>query len=182
VNSFGLPYHSGVIFFVLLLGDCWDGVVLHPKKPQAGAEYDNLGLTMVLIGYSSYYGCGNTGFGRSANGPELAQQCFPLISYLAREQYGANPLFYGQYYSAPQTDIVGGRMQYIMEDGRYVETTPRIQANTIPNFTGFFPGCGATSPSHIREYERWGMVEGRQVRVTVDGEPRMLYARPSLKI
>jgi hypothetical protein len=100
---------------------------------------------------------------------------FSLISYLAREQYGASPLLFGQYYTAPQTDVVEGRMQYITEGGRYVETTPRMKAEFHPDFTGFFPRMWSnSSQGHIREYERWGNVTGRQVRVTRDGETEMI--------
>ena len=179
VNSFGLPFHSGVLFFIILLGGVMAyGLYYTQKNRRPVLNTILLGLTMVLIGYSSYA----VVVIRSSAGPPMDQNSpdnvFSLISYLAREQYGASPLLYGQYYSAPQTDVREGRMQYIMEDGRYVETTPRISAVHHPDFTGLFPRMWSSQDSHIREYERWGMVQGRQVRVTIDGEPRMIV-RPT---
>lgn len=180
VNSFGLPYHSGVIFFMLLVtGLLGWGLYYTQKSRRPVINTILLGLTMVLIGYSSY----TVVVIRSSAGPPMDQNSpnnvFSLISYLAREQYGTNPLFYGQYYTAPQTNVVEGRMQYIMEDGRYVETTPRIKAEYHPEFTGFFPRMwSSSSEGHIREYERWGMVKGRQIRVNIDGEPEMVM-RPT---
>lgn len=175
VNSFGLPFHSGVLFFiaavVALLS--WGLYYTHTKgKPVLNIII--LGLTMVLIGYSSY----GLAVIRASAGPPMNQNSpnnvFALISYLAREQYGASPLFFGQYYSAPQLDIKDGRMQYIREDGRYVETTPRFKPEYHPDFTGFFPRMWSNGPGHVREYERWGMVKGKQIRVTTDGETELI--------
>ncbi len=179
VNSFGLPFHSGLLFFVLLLAAllAW-GLYYTQTKRLPVVNTIILGLTMVLIGYSSY----TVVVIRASADPPMNQNApnnvFRLISYLAREQYGASPLFFGPYYTAPQTGVKEGRMQYIMEDGRYVETTPRATAEHHPELTGFFPRMWSNTPSHIREYQRWGMVEGRQVRVTVDGEPQVV-TRPT---
>ncbi len=180
VNSFGLPFHSGVLFFILLVaGLLAYGMWYTHKNRKPVLNTILLGLTMVLIGYSSY----TVVVIRSSAGPPMDQNSpdniFSLISYLGREQYGAAPLLFGQYYSAPQTDVKDGRMQYIMEDGRYVETTPRLEAEHHSDFTGLFPRMwSSSSQGHIREYERWGRVQGRQVRVTIDGEPRMIV-RPT---
>ncbi len=180
VNSFGLPFHSGILFFIILLGIllAW-GIYYTQKKRMAVMNTIILGLTMVLIGYSSYA----VVVIRSSAEPPMDQNSpnnvFRLISYLAREQYGASPLFFGPYYTAPQVDVKEGRMQYIMEDGRYVETTPRIEATYHDEFTGFFPRMwSSSSQGHISEYERWGMVEGREIRVTVDGEQQTI-TRPT---
>jgi hypothetical protein len=180
VNSFGLPFHSGVLFFVLLVGGLisW-GLYYTQKNGRPVLNIILLGLTMVLIGYSSY----TVVLIRSSAGPPMDQNSpdniFSLISYLAREQYGASPLLFGQYYTAPQTDVVEGRMQYITEGGRYVETTPRMKAEYHPDFTGFFPRMwSSSSQGHVREYERWGNVTGRQVRVTRDGETEIII-RPT---
>ena len=180
VNSFGLPFNSGVLFFVALLGGLivW-GLVWTQKNRRPVLNAVILGLTMVLIGYSSYA----VVMIRSSAGPPMDQNSpdnvFTLISYLAREQYGASPFLHGQYYTAPQLDVSEGRMQYIRQDGRYAETTPRIKAEYHPEFTGLFPRMWSnSSDGHIREYERWGMVSGRQVRVTVDGEPQLIV-RPT---
>jgi hypothetical protein len=179
VNSFGLPFHSGLIFFVMLLAALlvW-GLYWTQTNRRPVLNTIILGLTMVLIGYSSYA----VVVIRAAANPPMNQNApdnvFRLISYLAREQYGDSPLFFGPYYSAPQTGVIQGRMQYIMQDGRYVETTRRAAAEYHPELTGFFPRMWSNSPSHIREYQRWGMVEGRQIRVNVDGEPRTVV-RPT---
>ena len=176
VNSFGMPFHSGALFFIaMLIALITWGIIWTHQKRRVVLNMVVLGLTMVLIGYSSYA----VVVIRSSAGPPMDQNSpdnvFTLISYLAREQYGAAPLLHGQYYSAPQIDVKEGRMQYVKEDGRYVETTPRISAEYHPEFTGIFPRMwSSSSQGHIREYERWGMVRGRQVRVTVDGEPQMI--------
>jgi len=171
VNTFGLPFNSGVLFFVAALAGLivWALYYTHKrKKPVLNTII--LGLTMVLIGYSSYAAT----IIRSSADPPMDQNSpdnvFSLISYLNREQYGERPLFYGEYYSAPQIGVEEGRPIYVKEDGRYVVANYRMEPEYHPEFTGFFPRMYSNNPSHVREYENWGDVTGRRIRVTIEGE------------
>ncbi len=179
VNSFGLPFNSGVLFFVAALTALivWALYYTHKKKKPI-LNTIILGLTMVLIGYSSYA----LTIIRSSADPPMDQNSpdnvFSLISYLNREQYGQRPLFRGEFYSAPQIDVEEGRPIYIREDGRYEIANYKSEPVYHPDFIGFFPRMYSNSPSHIREYENWGNIRGRRIRVTVDGETEVL-TRPT---
>ena len=101
VNSFGMPFNSGVIFFVLLLiGLIVYGLMYTAKNNKSTWNTAILGVLVLLIGYSSYAtvilrSTANTPINMSAPDDPIK-----LSSYLAREQYGdVAPLLFGHYYS-----------------------------------------------------------------------------------
>ncbi len=165
VNSFGLPYNSGVLIFIALLIAVivWIIRLTHQKKLIV-LNHIVLGLTVILIGYFSY----TLILIRSAAGPPMDQaspdNVFSLLSYLNREQYGDRPLISGQYYSAPSVKSEDGRPYYIQENGRYVKTGYRLKTVYAVEFTGLFPRMYSSNESHIREYQRWGKVRGNRIR------------------
>lgn len=179
VNCLGMPYHSGVLLFIIAVAALIAyGLHYTHKSRRPALNTMILGIAMVLTGYSSYA----LVVIRSSAGPPMDQNSpdniVTLLSYLRREQYGASPFLYGHYYSAPVTALKEGRMRYIRENGRYVETNPVFKAVYHPEFTGFFPRMWSRDQSHIREYIRWGNIEGRTVRIDINGEPRLI-TRPS---
>ena len=179
VNYFGLPYHSGVLIFITVVVSLIAyGLYYTHKKNRPVLNTIILGLAMVLTGYSSYALI----VIRSGAGPPMNQgspdNIVELYSYLRREQYGASPLLHGQYYSAPLKMLREGRMRYIRESGRYISTNPVLEAEYHPEFTGFFSRMWSSNQGHIREYVRWGNIEGTRVRVDVNGESRLI-TRPT---
>ena len=161
VNYLGLPYHSGVLLYIIILAASFAyGLYYTHKNRRPVLNTIILGLVMVLVGYSSYA----LVVIRSSAGPPMDQNSpdniVNLVSYLGREQYGTSPLLHGHYYSAPITNLKEGRMRYIRENGRYLATSPRYKAEYHPEFTGFFPRMWSSDQSHIREYERWGNIKG----------------------
>ncbi|HSH19649.1 MAG TPA: DUF2723 domain-containing protein, partial [Draconibacterium sp.] len=102
VNSFGLPFHSGMLFYaVALISAVVFGIWYTVKKQKVVWNTILLGITVILIGYSSF----TLIIIRSAAQPPMDQNspndAFSLLSYLNREQYGERPLFFGQYYNSP---------------------------------------------------------------------------------
>jgi hypothetical protein len=176
VNSFGLPYNTGVLFFVvaMIAAIVWLVRFSHSKKLIV-LNHLILGLTVILIGYSSYA----VVIIRAGAGPPMNQaspdDVFSLLSYLNREQYGERPLVHGQYYSAPSENSEEGRPYYIQENGRYVISGYRPKSVYAAEFTGLFPRMYSNSESHIREYQRWGRVKGNRIRYTnPSGESEVL--------
>lgn len=101
VNSLGLPFGSGAIFFALLfLGLVIFGVVYSERKAMVGLNTALLSLVFILIGYSSY----TLVVIRSNYNPPIdennPENLISFVSYLKREQYGDRPLLYGQYFDA----------------------------------------------------------------------------------
>ncbi|MGF1587271.1 MAG: DUF2723 domain-containing protein [Bacteroidales bacterium] len=179
VNYIGLPYHSGVLLFIIVIAlSIAYGLYKTHWKRLPVFNTIILGLAMVLTGYSSYALI----VIRSNAGPPMDQSSpdniFSLYSYLTREQYLAGPLLHGQYYSTPVTGVKEGSARYIREKGRYLKTSRRLQYEYPPELTGFFPRMWSSSEHHISEYERWGNIKGRKVRAVIDGQPQFII-RPT---
>jgi len=102
VNRLGMPFHSGTIFyFVLILGAIVYGLYFTQKHKKIVANALILGITFIIIGYSSFFILvvrSNANTPIDENNPEDA---LSLLAYLNREQYGDWPLFHGQYFNAP---------------------------------------------------------------------------------
>ncbi|MFW6100920.1 MAG: protein O-mannosyl-transferase family, partial [Bacteroidota bacterium] len=166
VNGFGFPFHSGVIFYiVLLVGLISFGLYYTHKYRKYLLNSILLGLTFILIGYSSYA----TVMIRSIADPPMDQNdpetIFNLLSYLNREQYGDRPLFYGQYFNAPVKEQKQGAPVYDQVDGRYEVVDHRTETEYDSRFTGFFPRMYSTRSQHIDDYKSWANISGRSVSV-----------------
>ena len=166
INGLGLPYHSGSIIFVILLAALltW-GLYKTQKTNRYVVNTVLLSLTVIIIGYSSYAMI----MIRSEADPPMDENdpetVFSLYHYLKREQYGSQPLFYGQYYNAP---IVDSEQPYTYkrEGGRYVKSyslNPEYEFDD--RFTTFFPRMWSRQQKHVREYKKWADVDGRKVTV-----------------
>ncbi len=112
VNSLHLPFNSGTIFFFLLIAGliAW-GIWYGYKRSKPVLLLSSFSFLMLLVGYSTFFTLvirSNANPTIDENNPEDA---VALLAYLNREQYGSNPLFYGQSYN---TRVVGS------EDGNPV--------------------------------------------------------------
>lgn len=114
VNTLNLPFNSGTIFYFLLLAALIVfGLYYTQKHRKVVANTVILSLLFVLIGYSSFAMLvirSNANTPIDENNPESA---LSLLAYLNREQYGDWPIFYGEYYNAPQdADAEDGSPKY----------------------------------------------------------------------
>ena len=102
VNSFSLPFGTGTLFyFALLIAAIVYGVKYSIKHHKVVLNTIILSFTFLLIGYSTFLILvirSNALTPLNENKPDSATG---LVSYLERDQYGSNPLLYGQYYNAP---------------------------------------------------------------------------------
>uniref|UniRef100_UPI003217160B DUF2723 domain-containing protein n=1 Tax=uncultured Draconibacterium sp. TaxID=1573823 RepID=UPI003217160B len=169
VNSFGLPFHSGVLFYaVAVTAALAFGIIYTHKKHKVVLNTILLGVAVILIGYSSFAII----IIRSSAQPPMDQNSpndtFSLLGYLNREQYGDRPLFSGQYYNSPLDPakrFTEGRALYSQIDGKYVITHHRYSANYDPKFTGIFPRMWSSmDPSHANDYAEWGKIKGTRIQ------------------
>ncbi|MFZ4399159.1 MAG: protein O-mannosyl-transferase family [Bacteroidales bacterium] len=113
VNSFGLPFGSGtIVYFAILIAAILWGLWYSKKHHKVVLNSIILSLVFLLIGYSSFFILvirSNANPPIDENNPDNATA---LVSYLEREQYGSNPVFYGQYYNAPIIDYKDGNPVY----------------------------------------------------------------------
>ncbi len=176
VNGFGLPFNSGILFFVILFIAALIWAVYYTRKKQLVLWNTAVTMLMViLIGYSSFTliiirASANTPMNQ--NDPDNA---FALKRYLNREQYGDRPLLYGQYYNAPAIASVGEKKLYNKVDGKYVVTGTTPEKTVYdPKMETVFPRMYSSNPAHVRVYEEWGRVKGKPVRIRDRGEVKTL--------
>jgi len=176
VNTFGLPYNSGLIFyFVLLFGALAYGIYSSHRKGKVILNTVLVGVTVILIGYSSYM---MILIRASANTPineNNPSNSFSLISYLNREQYGDRPLIYGQYFNAPVTDSKDLET-WIPKNGKYVKGYSKTEYDFDERFKTIFPRMYSNQPDHVAEYKKWANIQGKPVSVnTRDGGTETRY-------
>ena len=163
VNSFGLPFWSGFVFFLLLVvAGLVYGLKRTRERNQPMWNLSLLCVVFILLGYSSYAMIvirSNANPPMDENDPEHA---FNLLSYINREQYGDRPLFYGQYYNAQQIKLEEGAMQYTKGDGKFIETTRKISPVYDPAACTIFPRMYSSQDNHISAYKEWAGIKGDQ--------------------
>ena len=103
VNSMGLPFYSGsLFFFALLIAFCIFGVRYARQNNMHLLSNALMGLVFLLIGYGSLAVIvirSNANTPLDENDPE---NLVTLHSYLKREQYGSAPIFSGPYWNSKE--------------------------------------------------------------------------------
>lgn len=129
VNTLGLPFASGILFFGLLfIGSLAYGIYYSAQKGRVYLNVSLLSLLFVLIGYASY----GIILVRAYYNPPINENdpsdVIKFVSYLKREQYGDRPLLYGPHFrSDVKRDENGGAVQVskgklyrkVQEKGKY---------------------------------------------------------------
>ncbi len=179
VNTFGLPFNSGVLFYILLLAaGLVYGIYWTRKNDKKLAHIILMGVTVILIGYSSF----TIIVIRSLADPPMdennPENVFNLLSYLNREQYGDRPLFYGHYFNSPldnEKPYKDGKPTYYQDkkSGKYIITDDG--KNSVPNyakeFCSIFPRMYSSEGRHVRAYKQWSKFKGKPIRYqTITGE------------
>ncbi|MBT6815031.1 MAG: DUF2723 domain-containing protein, partial [Flavobacteriales bacterium] len=160
VNSFGLPFNSGVIFFVLLIiGLIIYGIMYTLKNNKSIWNTAILGVLFLLIGYSSYT---TVVIRSSVNTPinmSVPNDPVRLSSYLAREQYGeVAPLVFGRYYT---DQPIGTEKEEVyeknLEKGFYEELEPNTKYKWENNrfFARMYSPSRPPQPNHVGGYQQW---------------------------
>ena len=102
VNRLGLPFNSGAAFFMAaLLAVCFLGMFRTMKQQKVFANTVLLCFTMIVIGFSLFTIVIIRSSAKTPTNEYQPDNPFTLVRYLGREQYGSNPLVYGQYFDSP---------------------------------------------------------------------------------
>ena len=145
VNVLGLPFNTGAAFFmVVLLALCFWGLFATMKKEMVFANTVLLCFTTIIIGFSIFSIIIIRSSVKTPTNEYQPDNPFTLVRYLGREQYGSNPLIYGQYFDAPY-DIEIPKYWAPLGD-RYVKTDGQITPVYSSEGKMFFPRMWATSP------------------------------------
>jgi tetratricopeptide (TPR) repeat protein len=165
VNVLGLPYNTGLLIFVAaVIAGLVFGIRYSIKSRRIVLNYIMTCLTVILIGYSSYAMIMIRSSARPPMNQNNPSDVFSLSYYINMQQYGSNPKFYGNYYSAPVTDVKKVIAGYNKVDGKY-KPYYRPDYDYSSEFKTIFPRMYSPEPDHEAEYKFWGKIRGRRYTV-----------------
>jgi hypothetical protein len=167
VNVFGMPYNSGLYFYLILfVGLIIFGIWYSQKKGKIFLNYLVTIIAVIMIGYSSFAMI----IIRASAHPPMDQNdpsdVFSFIYYINRTQYGETPVVYGPYYTAPVTGYKKSISGYNKIKGRYV---PYYETEYVYNkrLMTIFPRMYSIDPAHKEPYEYWGHVNNNH-KISLD--------------
>jgi hypothetical protein len=163
VNSLGMPFGAGIIFFsILFLGSLFYAYRYSRLKEKAILNTALLSLVFILIGYGSY-----ALIVVRANQDPVINENAPsdivsYVSYLKREQYGYRPLLHGQYFTAKLVDQQEGNPVYMKGKDKYEIVDYELENTYDPTKTTILPRVYSTQENHKRIYRsKLGLREGQ---------------------
>lgn len=165
VNTFGLPYNSGVIFYVVLLFSALAyGIWYSLTKGKTILNYALTVITVIMIGYSSYAMIMIRSSARPPMNQNNPSDIFSLSYYINMKQYGSSPKIYGHYYSAPVVDVKQEIAGYNKVNGKYEPYFHPVY-DYDSQFETIFPRMYSSEPDHVEAYEHWGKITGRKYQL-----------------
>ncbi len=155
-NSFGLPFNTGTIFYLILISSLIVGGIYYAYEKRKILLHTILsGIAVILIGYSSFALI----MVRSMANPPMDQNdpenIFDLLSYLNREQYGDRPLVTGEYFNSDVVAYDNGKLIYTKKNDRYEVADERIKYIFDPTQTTVFPRMYSSQQNHPDGYKKW---------------------------
>ena len=174
VNVLGLPYNSGVLFYMIVIfGGLAFGIHYSLKNNRVILNFVMTSLMVVMIGYSSYAMI----MIRSSAKPPMNQNnpsdIFSLSYYINMKQYGSSPKFYGNYYSAPVIGVKKVIAGYNKLDGKY-KPYYHPDYEYSKQFETIFPRMYSSDPDHESAYQYWGKIVGHKYNVGSDSDKETL--------
>lgn len=163
-NGFGMPYNTGVLFYIILLtAGLVVGIWKTHKQGKVLMNTALLMLTMVIIGYSSYAVIVLRSLADPPMDENNPENVFALQYYLNREQYGERPLVTGHYFNAVPKGLEKGKPTYTPIDGRYKITNQKLSYVYDERFTTFFPRMWSSESDHTQVYMDWAGLKESQL-------------------
>ena len=171
VNNMGLPFHTGIILFtILMLGLLGFGIYWTSKNGMKLVNTAMLGVLFMMMGFGSYAMVLIRAEAQPSINMNGISDVHSFLSYLKREQYGSRSLLSGPYFTArpveakeagnvyrkgeEKYEIVGKKQEYIYDlyslgiDSRRIQTEPQLMQLARQNKTTFFPRMGSADPRH----------------------------------
>ena len=183
IPFFGSGRSSHIILALILIGALV--FFLYKKAEKVNVKVLNTILvccTVLLLGYSSYAAL----VIRSVSNPPMDENSpddvFALKSYLNREQYGDNPLFYGYTYASEYHRVDNGNGRWSVdqeekeplyaksikdsddEPDQYIVYDHKKEYKFCPEMNMLFPRMYSKQQNHINAYKQWGMIKGKTVK------------------
>ncbi len=154
VNSLGMGYGSGAIFFMLcLLAAVVFGIRYSYQHGKLLLNMALFSFVFLLIGYSTY----TVALVRSGYNPPINENdpsnILNFLKYLKREQYGSRSLLYGPVYTAQIEEFKKGEDVYKMKDGKYEVYTNKPEYVYQKDQQMLLPRVWSNSGSHVQMYQ-----------------------------
>ncbi|MES2457482.1 MAG: DUF2723 domain-containing protein [Bacteroidota bacterium] len=152
VNSLGMGFGSGVIFFsILLVAGLVFGIRYSIKHQKKILNLALLSTVLIIFGYGSFAMI----IIRAKANPNLnnsnPDNAFSFLGYLNREQYGDRPLLFGPNYNSEKVNITQGKTNYRKGDTKY-EVAGRKTDYEYDKTTPF-PRMYSDDPRHVSYYK-----------------------------
>ncbi len=188
---------SVVLVGILFIGDgIWIGLLLTTalvaylllakKTPVIAMNTIMAGLLVIFLGYSSYALIIIRSTANTPMDQNSPQDVFTLASYLARDQYGDNPLFYGRTFASQVKRDESGKpvvkegkkiMRQVVktdenEPDRYIEIGREEEYVYEDELNMLFPRMYSEKPNHISAYKEWSGFKGHNVTVNTPQGPK----------
>ena len=162
VNTLGLPFNSGAVFFMAaLLGFCFWGLFRTMKQGKVFLNTALMCFTMIVIGFSLFSIVIIRSSAKTPTNEYQPDNPFTLVRYLGREQYGSNPLVYGQYFDAPY-EIEATKYWAPMGD-KYIQADGPGDVKYDASGKMLFPRMWSSDGKHIQFYESYMNGGGQKV-------------------
>ncbi|GAB4016003.1 glycosyltransferase family 117 protein [Spirosoma koreense] len=164
VNSLGLPFNSGVIFFIIAsMAGLAYGIRWSIRRNRVGWNTALLTLAFLLIGYTSYLQV----LVRASFNPPINENApgdvLNFRSYQSREQYGSRSLLYGPVFTARPIDQKRGAPIWKREGDKYVIFDYYPEYIYAPGDEMLFPRVYSSLLSHPKLYRQMlGLAEGQK--------------------
>lgn len=165
VNVLGMSYNVGAAIFVLaIIAGCFWGIYYTYRNNKVLLNTILLCVTVILIGYTSFAVVVIRSSVDTPTNENQPDNPFNLVRYLGREQYGSNPLVYGETFASVLEDI-DTPQYYNVHNGKYV----KVDGPSLPVYSSdskmLFPRMYTSGPGdmYVPFYEMYTEGKGRNV-------------------
>ena len=161
VNSFGLPFDIGALVGMLIVVGILIWLLFFAKRKGWYLVHTAVLCVMfIVIGFSSYLAPMIRSRADVAIDMTNPDNVLSLVSYVQREQYGAQPLLYGQDFDSKIVDVDTKGYTYTKskKNGKdyYEQTGKRLDYKFEPDKMRFFPRIYENNEQgHVRFYRQY---------------------------
>jgi len=169
VNTLGLPFNTGAIFFMVALFvlGFWGAFRTYSKQKVFANTVIVCGLA-IIIGYSLFSVCIIRSAAKTPTNEYQPDNPFTLVRYLSREQYGSQPLIYGQYFDAPAS--VEPTTYWAPMNGKYIKATGQPKVIYDPAGKMLFPRMWNSASEYVGFYESY-ISHGKAIKGAEHNKP-----------
>jgi len=160
-NSFGMPYDTGALVAIALVIAALIWLLFFARKKNWYLVHTSvLCIMFIIIGFSSYLVPMIRSRADVAIDMTNPDNVLSLVSYVQREQYGAQPLLYGQDFDSKITDVEqkGWTYSKTQKNGKdfYEKTGKKMDYKFEPDKMRFFPRIyDNNEQGHIKFYRNY---------------------------